>query len=302
MKRSSYWIPSRSLKKERVPFCEPKNLGSLRAPAPQREGAIDEREVVEQDHASGSGGRDDVGQGEARERDVRASPGGRSAQRRAEAIAGVLDDTKSTAIRDRAQNVPVRAVADQVRDQHRLRARSDRRLDPIEVDLIGVRRDVEQHGDEPSADDRSNVGREGQRRRQDLVAGLEREQLDGEVERRRARVHHHAARLAERIRDESLHLPSLRPDPERRGSTTQDGDDGLDLLLVVNAARILDPPQCHPEILPRAVWQGPPRPNRSGSISRAPRRGSSRRPFDPVMPSPGSPALPAQRGPPRSSA
>ena len=64
--------------------------------------------------------------------------------------------------------------------------------------------DVDEHRHEPGADDRRDVGRERDRRRDDLVAGLQAEQLDREVQRRRARVAHHAAALAEQLGDALL--------------------------------------------------------------------------------------------------
>jgi hypothetical protein len=53
------------------------------------------------------------------------------------------------AVGDRADRVPVRAVADQVRREDRARLGPDRRLDPRDVDLVGVGLDVDEHGHEP---------------------------------------------------------------------------------------------------------------------------------------------------------
>ena len=58
----------------------------------------------------------------------------------------------------------------------------------VDVDVERVGLDVDEHGHEPGAHDRRDVGGERDRRRDDLVAGLAAEQLDREVERRRAGV------------------------------------------------------------------------------------------------------------------
>src|SRR5439155_27346711 len=82
------------------------------------------------------------------------------------------------------------------------------------------------------------------RRADDLVAGLEPEQLDREVEGRGARVAHDPPALAEQRRHLLLEGPHVATDAQRRRTAPQHLDDGLDLLLVVDAARVLDAP-CH---------------------------------------------------------
>ena len=79
------------------------------SPAAQQEAPVDEIVVVEAHHAAGSGRGDDVGQRERRDRDVRPGAGRRSAQRRPERVAGVLDDLQPMRVGDRADAIPVRA-------------------------------------------------------------------------------------------------------------------------------------------------------------------------------------------------
>jgi hypothetical protein len=132
------------------------------------------------------------------------------------------------------------AVSGEVRREDRLRARREAALDPIDVDLEGVGCDVDEDGHEPAAHHRRDVGREGEGRGDDLVARFEAEQLDREVERRRARVAHHAAPLPEGCRDEALHLAHVLADAHRRRAAAQHRRDRRDLLLVVDAARVFD--------------------------------------------------------------
>ena len=117
---------------------------------------------------------------------------------------------------------------------------ADHRLDGVDVDLEGVGRDVDEHRHEPLAHHRRDVGGEGQRRGDDLVAGVEVEQFDGQVERRAARVAHHAAALAEELGDPPFHRLDVAPDPQGGRPTAQHLDDGLDLALVVDRSGVLD--------------------------------------------------------------
>jgi hypothetical protein len=205
------------------------------------ERTIDELGIIEAHHPAGPRSRDDVRQGEARERNVAARSGRRPAQRRPEAVARVLHDLELVAVGDLADAVPVGAVPDQVGGEDRLRARADGTLDRVDVDLVRVAFDVDEHRCEPGAREWRDVGRERHGRGDDLVTGLETEQLHREVERGRTRVHHDAAGLAERFGDEALHLAHLLADAKRSGPTPQDCEDRLDLGLVVDAARVLDP-------------------------------------------------------------
>ena len=110
-------------------------------------------------------------------------------------------DLQVVSVGDRADAIPVGDVADQVRDEDRPGARADHRLDRVDVDVVGVGLDVDEHRDESGAHDRRDVGRERDRGGDDLVAGLESEQLDREVQRRRPRVAHDAAAFAEELGD-----------------------------------------------------------------------------------------------------
>ena len=73
-------------------------------------------------------------------------------------------DLQAVRVGDRADAVPVGHVADEVRDEDRARARSDHRLDGVDVDVVGVGFDVDEHRDEPGAHDRRDVGGERDRR------------------------------------------------------------------------------------------------------------------------------------------
>ena len=154
-------------------------------------------------------------------------------------------DLQPVRVGDRADAVPVGHVADQVRDEDRARARADHRLDRVDVDVVGVGLDVDEHRHEPGAHDRRDVGGERDRRRDDLVAGLQPEQLDREIQRRRARVAHHAPALAEQLGDALLERAHVLADAQRLRTAAQHRDDRVDLALVVHAARVVDPARHH---------------------------------------------------------
>ena len=86
------------------------------------------------------------------------------------------------------------------------------------------------------------VGRKRDRRCDDLVARLQAQELDGQIERGRARVAHDPAALAEQRRHLALELSDVAPDAQRGSPAPQHGDDGVDLLVVVDAAGIFDAP------------------------------------------------------------
>ena len=116
-----------------------------------------------------------------------------------------------------------------VRDQDGAGLRTDRRFDLLHVDLVGIRRHVDEHRHEPGPQHRRDVGRERDGRRDDLVARREPEQLDREIQRRGAGVHHDAALLAEARGDGALHRLHVLPDAQRRGAAAQHLDDCLDM-------------------------------------------------------------------------
>ena len=118
---------------------------------------------------------------------------------------------------------------------------SDHRLDRVDVDVVGVGLDVDEHGDEPGADDRRDVGRERDRGGDDLVAGLQPEELDREIQRRRAGVAHDAPALPEELGDTLLEGAHVLADAQRLRAAAQHGDDRVDLAVVVHAAGVVDP-------------------------------------------------------------
>ena len=138
-------------------------------------------------------------------------------------------------------------------DEDRPSARPDHRLDRVDVDVVRVGLDVDEHRHESGPHDRRDVGRERHRRRDDLVAGLQAEQLDREVQRGRSRVAHHAAALPEQLGDALLERAHVLADAQRLRSAAQYGDDRVDLAFVVHAAGVVDPapivgvvaPLCH---------------------------------------------------------
>ena len=78
----------------------------------------------------------------------------------------------------------------------------------VDIDLERVGRDVDERRHQTGAHHRRDVGGERHRRRDDLVAGLEPEHLDGQVQRRAAGVAHHAAALAEQLGDRASPWPA----------------------------------------------------------------------------------------------
>ena len=159
----------------------------------------------------------------------------------AERVARVLDHLEAVRVGDGADAIPVGAVADQVRHEDRLRARRDHLLDAVDVDVERVGLHVDERGHETPAHERRDVGGERDRRGDHLVAGLAPEQLDREVERRRTGVDHDPAALAEVLGDALLERLDVLADAQRARPAAQHLDDGFDLFLVVDAARVLDP-------------------------------------------------------------
>ena len=136
--------------------------------------------------------------------------------------------------------------------QDRPGPRPDRVLDLRHVGVVGVGLDVDEHRDEPGTHERRDVGREDDRRRDHLVPRLEAEQLDGQVQRRRARVAHHAESLAEERRDTLFERPHVAADAQRGGPSAQHLVHGVDLGLVVHAPGVRDA-----RVRPRLRWWSP---------------------------------------------
>jgi hypothetical protein len=77
-----------------------------------------------------------------------------------------------------------------------------------------------------------DVGGERERRGDDLVAGRQVEQVDGEAQRRGPGVDHHAVPLGQQVGHAGLEGGDRLADLEV--ARPQDLDDGLDLLVVVD--------------------------------------------------------------------
>ena len=148
---------------------------------------------------------------------------------------------KPVALRDRSDPVPVGRVPDQVRKQDRLRVRADRRLDELDIRVVGVGFDIHEDRHETGAHHWRDVGGERQRGGDDLAPRRKTEQLDREVQRGRTRVAHHTALLGEQLGDRRLELANVAPDPECRRAAAKHTEHGFDLVLVVHAAGVLDP-------------------------------------------------------------
>ena len=147
---------------------------------------------------------------------------------------------------DGADAVPVGAVADEVGGEDRLGAGREHRLDGVDVDVVGVGLHVDERGHDAGAHERCDVGGEGDRGGDHLVAGLAPEQLDREVQRGGTRVAHDPVPLAEVLGHALLERLHVLADAQRRRTAAQNFDDGLDLLLAVHAPRVLDAPLVGP--------------------------------------------------------
>ena len=206
-------------------------------PAPLDEAAVHQLRIVEAHHPPAPGRGDGVGDGEARDADVGPGARARAAQQGvAQHVAGVLDDEEAVTVGDVANHVPVRAVADQVGGEDRLRARAHHLLDAAHVDLVAglVHVDEGRHHARPHHG--GDVGREGEHRGDDLVAGLQVEEVEGEVDGGGTGVHHHAVALGHQLGHPRLELAHLVADHE--SAVLQEVDDGVDLLLsMVTAGR-----------------------------------------------------------------
>ena len=111
----------------------------------------------------------------------------------------------------------------------------------LHVDVEGVGLHVDQDRDDAGTDQRGDVRREGHRRGDHLVARLQAEQLDGEVERRGSRVAHDAPALAEQLGHSLFERTHVLADTEGLRAPTQDVEHRRDLPLVVDAPGVRDP-------------------------------------------------------------
>jgi hypothetical protein len=143
-------------------------------------------------------------------------------------------------IGDLADAIPIRTVADQVGGEDGTRTRADSGFERVDIDLVGIDFDIDEHRHQPRSNERRDVGRERDGGGEHFVAGLESEKLDCKVERRGTRVDHDAALLGERRRHQTLHLLHVLADAQPAGAGAQHRDDGVDLFFVVHAAGILD--------------------------------------------------------------
>ncbi len=205
----------------------------MTTPASPHQRLVEPLRVVDGEHAALARGGDRVTTREARHRDVGSSSRARAAQVRVEHVAAVFHDEQAVAIGDGADGIPVGAVADEVGRQDRLRARTDHRFDGVDVDLQCLGIDVDERGDDAVAHERGDVAREGQWRRDHLVAGLAAEEVDREPQRRGSAVDHHRVLLGEELGAAPFELRDFGTDGKTAGCL-EHAHDGVDLALVVH--------------------------------------------------------------------
>ena len=216
----------------------PSRTDTLRAPAPtpQHQGLSSELVVVEADHATVPAavmtwtaaklvGRCRRGRRSAAPQSARPSASQESSTTRRPWRSAI------SRIRSQSGTLPSRLGA-----RIALVLRADHLLDGVGIDLEGVRRDVNECGNDPRLHHRGDVGGERHRRRDDLVAGLQAEHVDRQPQGRRSRVDHHTVALRKQRGHCGLELGNLRTDGEVRRA--QHLDHGVDLALVVHSARI----------------------------------------------------------------
>ena len=126
-----------------------------------------------------------------------------TAERGADAVRRVLDQAEPARAGERAEAVHLAGDAAVVHGDDRPRPRRDRGLHRIGVDVQRVRPDVDEHGAPTRAHEGVRGGDVREGREHDLVAGRERAEERGHLERRRAR----------RREEHVLHAESLGEEP-----------------------------------------------------------------------------------------
>jgi hypothetical protein len=144
--------------------------------------------------------------------------------------------------------IPVRGIANQVGNENGFGLRADHLLDAVHVDLKRVGRDIHEGRGNAGPHHRRHIGREGDRRGDNLIARRQAEHLDRQVESRRARVAHDAPAFGEQLGDSGLHGLDVLADPQGGGPTPQDLDNGFDLPLVMDGAGIVNTATGHRHI------------------------------------------------------
>ena len=144
-------------------------------------------------------------------------------------LAGVLDDREPVPLGDRGDRGHVRGQAEQVDRADRLRARRDRRLDPVSVDHVRVRLDVDEDRRRSGREDRTGGRVERVTDRDHLVTGSE--PHAGVDDHQRDRPVGDRDRVADTdvLRPVRLELGDLRALGEHPAA--QDVGDGGDLLF-----------------------------------------------------------------------
>ena len=119
-------------------------------------------------------------------------PGRTTAIQRPERLGGVLQQQHPVALAERHDRIHVRALPEQVNyhqglgEPARPSPRRQRVLEHVGVDIPAGPLAVEEHRRAPEIGDRVNRGHEGQRRREDLVAGADPKEPKSQVQRGRA--------------------------------------------------------------------------------------------------------------------
>ncbi|CAB4814999.1 unannotated protein [freshwater metagenome] len=156
---------------------------------------------------------------ETGERNIGASAGGSPPQRLSECVTGVFDNEQMVLVGNSTDDIPIGAVADQVRRHDRPGLRRNHLGNPIDVDLEGIWCDVDEHGNGTLANDGSNIGGEGHRTRDDFITRLKIDGFVGEIQRRTSGIAHHAALFFKEVGDTTFHGLDVLADTHGRRPT-----------------------------------------------------------------------------------
>ena len=164
----------------------------LLAPAPHDAGAMRVVGVVRHERAAAFAvGAEILPRIEAEAGEVAHRPTATPFVLRPVRLSRVFDHHQPARSRDREYRIHVRGLPIQVHGHDRLRVRRDRPLDERRVHRVGDGIDVDEHRPRARVLDGRYRGDEGERHRDDLVAGPDARCQQRQVQRARAGVHRH---------------------------------------------------------------------------------------------------------------